>query len=157
MVKKKATRIVGIDYGLARIGLSVSDETKILATPFCTVTAERKIEATVLKMRDTLLRLQQEKDCEIEEIVIGLPLQMNGTMGMLADEVKHFVSLFSKYFTCPIKTWDERLTTVQAERSLRESSMTRKQRSKVVDNVTAIIILQNYLDSRPSPELKTNP
>lgn len=144
--KKKGSRIVSIDYGLARIGIAVSDELKIIATPFAIVAADKKIDNTVVKVREVLAQLEKEKGCEIKEIVIGMPYQMNGTLGMLADEVKHFVELLQKVISCPITLWDERLTTVQAERSLREGGMSRKKRSKVVDAVTATIILQNFLD-----------
>ena len=146
--RARATRIIGIDYGLARIGVAVSDERKIIASPLATIRAEKKIEATLAKVMAELEQFQLSNHYDIEEIVIGLPLQMNGKYGMLADEVKHFVELFSKVVKYPIKTWDERLTTVQAERSMRESSMTRKKRAKSVDTITATIILQNYLDSK---------
>ena len=148
MVKIPARRIVGIDYGLARIGMAVSDERKVFASPMETIKAEKKLEKTVSKVAVELKKLQEARSYEIEEIVVGLPLQMNGKMGMLADEVIQFVALLSKELTCPIRTWDERMTTVQAERSLRETDMTRKSRAKVVDSVTATIILQNYLDSK---------
>lgn len=150
--KAKARRIIGIDYGMARIGLAISDERKIIASPLATITTE-KLDHTAAKVAEELQKHQQNKQFEIEEIVIGLPLQMNGKMGMLADEVKLFTEALKKLIPCPIKTWDERLTTVQAERSMREGLLTRKKRSKVVDTITATIILQCYLDSRPSPEI----
>lgn len=142
------TRIVGIDFGLARIGLSLSDESKILASPLMTFQAEKKSEETITKLVATLEADQKQKGYVIEEIVVGLPLMMSGKMGFLADEVKHFIENLKKCIPFPVITWDERLTTVQAERSLRESSLTRKRRSKVVDKVAAVIILQNYLDYR---------
>lgn len=149
MHKPVRSRIVGIDFGLARIGVSLSDESKIIATPLMTVTAEKKSEATALKLIKTLQEHAEKHGYAIEEIVIGMPLLMSGKKGSLADEVVHFVSILKEHLTVPIITWDERLTTVQAERSLRESSLTRKRRSDVVDSVAAILILQSYLDSRP--------
>lgn len=142
------TRILGIDFGLARIGISLSDESKILASPLMTLQAEKKSEDTITKLISTLEAHQKLHGYTIEEIVVGLPLMMSGKMGFLADEVKHFVESLKKIISIPVLTWDERLTTVQAERSLRESSLTRKRRSKVVDKVAAVIILQNYLDYR---------
>ena len=147
-MKVKATRTIGIDYGAARIGVSVSDERKIIAKPLMTIKAEKKSDLTVAKVVAELSRDEELNNYAIDEIVVGLPLMMSGKVGLQADEVKHFVMLLSKVFAVPIITWDERLTTVQADRSLREGSMTRKQRSKVVDEVAAVILLQSYLDSK---------
>lgn len=146
--KLKAKRLVGIDFGMSRIGLALSDERQIIATPFQTLKAEKKTDLTIIKLLTLLNELQKTHSCEIEEIIVGLPLMMSGRNGFLADEVKHFVDLLSKSTSIPIRTWDERLTTVQAERSLRESQMSRKKRSQVVDVVSAIIILQSYLDHK---------
>lgn len=144
----KPKRIVGIDYGMARIGIALSDEMQIIATPYQTVQTEKKTEQTAAKVVNLLIQVQENLKCEIEEIIVGLPLMMSGKTGFQADEVKHFVSLLAKSTSIPVRTWDERLTTVQAERSLRESRMTRKKRSKVVDIVSAAIILQSYLDHK---------
>ncbi|KIC72212.1 putative Holliday junction resolvase [Candidatus Protochlamydia amoebophila] len=146
--KPKPSRILGIDFGMSRIGLAQSDERKIIAMPLITVHTEKKSEQTVIKLLETISQLCETQKCEIEEIVIGLPLMMSGRTGFLADEVKHFAQLLQQLTPIPIRLWDERLTTVQAERSLRESQLTRKKRSKVVDIVSASIILQSYLDSR---------
>jgi putative Holliday junction resolvase len=142
------TRIVGIDYGLARIGVAVSDERKILATPALTVFSEKKSERTIEKLLKELAIHQKEYQYDIEEIVIGLPLLMSGKQGLQADEVKHFAALLGEASKVPIVLWDERLTTVMAERSMREGNMTRKQRSKCIDKVAAVIILQGYLDRK---------
>lgn len=144
----KAKRIIGIDYGMVRLGLSFSDESKLIAIPWMVLGAEKKSEKTVAKLLRELERHQKEKAYEAEAIVIGLPLMMSGKMGFLADEVKHFIEILKLATTIPVVSWDERLTSVQAERSLRESSLTRKQRAKYVDTVAAVIILQNYLDSK---------
>lgn len=144
----KASRIVGIDYGMARIGVSLSDERKILASPIATVQAEKKLELSVKKVLAEIEKQQAEKNFLVEEIVVGLPLMLNGSIGMLADEVKLFVEQLREVTDIPIVTWDERLTSVQAERSLMESGMSRKKRSKVIDKVAAVIILQSYLDSK---------
>ena len=143
-----AFRIVGIDYGMARLGIAISDETKTIAIPFTTLKAEKKMEHTISKLLKELANHQETMRYNLEEIVIGLPLMMSGKYGVLADEVKHFVELLRQKISCPIVLWDERLTTVQAERSLRESSLTRKRRSQAVDSVASIIILQSYLDSK---------
>lgn len=141
------SRIIGIDFGLARIGIAVSDESKILATPLTTVTAEKKLENTVDKLIELLDTHQKEHNYTLEAIVVGLPLMMSGKMGLMSDEVGHFVETLKKKTSIPIKTWDERLTSAQADRSLREFSLSRKKRAKVVDKVSAVLILQNYLDT----------
>lgn len=140
-------RILGIDFGIARFGFAISDETKIIAMPLMVWQAEKKSEQTVIKFLTAIEEISKKYQCEIEEIVIGMPLMMSGKTGFLADEVKHFVALLREKCPIPVKEWDERLTTVMAERSLRESTMSRKRRTKFVDSVSATIILQSYLDS----------
>ncbi len=147
-LKSYPKRILGIDFGLRRLGLAVSDERKIIAIPLMTFITEKRSDQTVNKLLEILSELQKKQGYEIEEIVVGLPLLMSGKAGFLADEVKHFIHLLSQSTTIPIQTWDERLTTVQADRSLREENLTRKQRSKLVDTVSAVIILQSYLDNK---------
>lgn len=148
-MRVKPKRTLGIDFGIARLGLAISDERKVIASPLITFQADKRTEKTIKGLLDALNKMQEDNHYEIDLIVVGLPLMMSGKMGVIADEVKHFVSLLSQATSIPIITWDERLTTVQAERSLRESSLTRKRRSQVVDIVSAAIILQSYLDSLP--------
>lgn len=142
----KAGRIIGVDYGMARIGLAVSDETKMIASSMETLPADKKASATVDKLLHYLDRHAADHRYRIETLVIGMPLMMSGKKGMLADEVVHFVALLKERVPYPIITWDERLSSVQADRSLREGNFTRKKRSKMVDAVAATIILQSYLD-----------
>ena len=134
-------RIASIDFGLKRIGLAVSDEGKIIATAQGMVLAERSSALTIKRVLEAL------SSFELEMIVVGLPLHLNGKTGFLADEVLHFVGLLEKVAPCPVVTFDERFSTAQAERTLREGNMSRKKRSKVIDSLSAVIVLQNYLDS----------
>lgn len=143
----RSSRIVGIDYGMVRIGIALSDDQKIIASPLSTFAADKKSDITARKLVEELQSHAQKNRYHIQEIVIGLPLLMSGKRGLLADEVLHFVELLKALIEVPIITWDERLSSVQAERSLRESSLSRKRRSKVVDIVAASILLQSYLDS----------
>lgn len=145
-MKIKPTRIVGIDWGVARYGIALSDERKIIATPLQTIRAEKKSADTVSKILAELNRHAEENNYEIELIVVGMPLMLSGKNGLQADEVNHFMELLRAACSIPVVAWDERLTTSMAERSLKESSLSRKKRSKVVDSVAAILILQNYLD-----------
>ncbi len=147
MVRVIPSRIIGLDYGLARIGVALSDERKIIATGSVTIAAEKKAEATAQKIGAELNKLAEAQKFTIEKIVLGFPLKMDGTRGLQADEVADFAELLKQVLQCEIVLWDERLTTVQADRSLREGNLTRKQRAKQMDKVAAVLILQSYLDS----------
>lgn len=85
------------------------------------------------------------KPYELERIIIGNPIHLSGKVGFLADEVKHFLTLLQAQVSCEVSLFDERLSSVQAERSLKEGGMRRKQRAKVIDAVSAVILLQCFL------------
>lgn len=136
-MKKK--RIASIDYGLKRVGLAISDESQIIATSLGVIEVGKSSGETIQKLLKALATY------DLEKIIIGYPVHLNGKVGFLADEVKHFISLLEKEVGCPVECVDERLSTVQAERSLKEGGMNRKKRSKVIDAVTAVILLQGYL------------
>jgi len=136
-------RVVGLDFGLARIGVSLSDNSKIIASILGKIQTKKQTAATI---QDLLALLTPYKD-EIELIVLGNPLHLNGKVGHMADEVAHFKSELEANGPYPVLLWDERLSTLQAERSLREGNVNRKKRAKVVDGVAAAILLQSYLDS----------
>lgn len=146
--RKKRLRIASVDYGMKRIGMAVSDEMQLIATAVPTIDAERRMENTVQRVSVELQRLQREKECELLEVVVGMPLLMNGKIGLLGDEVLHFVDLLRKAISVPVVTWDERLTSVQADRAMREGALTRKKRNQRIDSVSAVILLQSYLNHR---------
>lgn len=150
MAIKEESRILAVDYGIARLGLAVTDPNKIISFPLGMLKAEKKSEFTAKRLLEYIERYCKEKACKIELLVFGMPYKMSGEKGMQADEVDHFVSLLKELTSIPIVTWDERLTTVMAEKSLREASYTRKRRAELVDAVSAGILLQNYLDSKRS-------
>lgn len=135
----KKTRVVSLDYGLKRIGVAISDENKIIATSLGVIQAGRSSAETIQRIIELL------KPYEIERIIIGNPIHLNGKVGFLADEVKHFLSLLQAQVSCPVSLFDERLSTVQAERSLKEGGVCRKKRTKVIDTLSAVIVLQCYL------------
>jgi putative Holliday junction resolvase len=148
MIQKNIpTRLIAIDYGLARIGLAFSDERKIIATPLKVIQSPKKLMVAVQLVVETLTTHQKEMNYAIEGIIVGMPLMMSGKTGLMADEVNVFIEELKKHIPdTKIISWDERLTSVQAERSMREANMSRKRRSKSVDSVSAVIILQSYLD-----------
>lgn len=135
-------RIVGIDYGLARIGVAISDPNKIIASPLKTVQSQKSLKETVQ------LVLQAIEGYSVEEIVVGMPYRLNGQNSFSSDETNFFIEELKKHTSLPITTWDERLTTVQVERAMKENNMSRKKRSKVIDAACATLILQNYLEQK---------
>jgi putative Holliday junction resolvase len=132
-------RILALDHGTKRIGVAVSDETKTIAQPLEYIPAE--------PFADFLARLKKllvEK--EIDLVLIGLPRNMDGTYGPAAQKVQAFVAVLHGAITVPIKTWDERLTSSQANRILIQGKVRRDQRKEKVDKMAAAILLQSYLD-----------
>jgi putative Holliday junction resolvase len=133
-------RVMGLDIGEKRIGIAISD-------PLC-YTAQGK---TVMERRGVGNDIQTIKDLvsaeEVTALVVGLPKNMDGTLGEGAERVLTFVRMLEGALSMAIILWDERWTTVEATRVLLEADMTRQKRRKVVDKVAAVLILQGYLDS----------
>jgi putative Holliday junction resolvase len=133
-------RILAIDHGTKRIGVAVSDEMKMIATPLEYISAE-PFAAFLARLREIL------REKEIELIIIGMPRNMDGSYGPAALRVQEFVAVLRDAITIPIKTLDERLTTVQAQRFLIQGNVRRDKRKEKVDKTAAAILLQSYLDS----------
>lgn len=135
-------RILGIDYGRRRIGLAVSDEAGFLARPLDpflrTYSFRKDLEA--------LARIARE--FEVGTIVVGLPLNMDGSKGEMATEVEEFVTQLKAVSKIGIVVSDERLTSSEAERVLLEANVKRKDRKRLRDGLAATLILQGYLDSQ---------
>ena len=137
--KRRTGRCMGIDYGLARVGLAISDPSRTIASPSKAVATE-----------DALMHVKSlvaERD--ITEIVVGVPLHMDGSMSEMGEEALSFVSQLGAIVDVPVVTRDERLSTIEAERALNsvDSSARRRKRPKGrVDSAAAAIILQSYLD-----------
>src|SRR5262245_41918780 len=136
-------RIMGIDYGQARIGVAVSDELQMLAHPVETI-VRAKVNDPVAR----LAVLVAEKDVEV--VVVGLPRHMNGSVGASATEARDFAEKLRAGVKCKVVTWDERLSTVAAQRALRESGKSVRESRAYLDQVAAQILLQSYLDSLPT-------
>ena len=134
-------RILAIDHGTKRMGIAVSDELGMIAQPLEFIPAEPF--ARLLHRLRTIVREKQ-----VELILVGMPRNMNGSYGPAALKVQEFVAVLKDSLTVPIKTLDERLTSVQAHRFLTEAALTGRQRKGKVDKSAAAILLQGYLDSR---------
>jgi putative Holliday junction resolvase len=133
-------RILAIDHGTKRMGIAISDEMRTIAQPLEYIAAE-----PLDKFFDRLAQIIAEK--QISLIVVGVPRNMDGTYGPAAAKVQEFVAALKDVVTVPIKSWDERLTSVQANRYLIEADVRRSKRKEKVDKTAAAILLQSYLDS----------
>ena len=135
-------RIIGLDYGTKTVGVAVSDSLGITAQAVETIT--RKEEN---KLRQTLARIEALIDeYNVEEIVVGLPKNMNNTIGERAEACRDFADKLERLTGLPVIMWDERLTTVSADNVLKECGVRRENRKAVVDKIAAVFILQGYLD-----------
>jgi putative holliday junction resolvase len=134
-------RIMGLDFGTKRIGVAMSDELLITAQGLDTI--ERKDLNSDLNL---IVSIAASNDAS--EIIVGLPLNMDGSYSAKTKEVVEFMDELSKSTSIAIKPWDERLTSMQAERVLLAADTSRAKRKKVMDKLAAQIILQSYLDSR---------
>ena len=136
-------RILGIDYGTKRLGLAMSDEDEILASPLPVRT--RTTLPDDLKFIANLV-----DDRKVGTIVLGLPLNMNGSQGEMARAVQEFADELRSKCNVPVVLFDERLTTSEAERVLVQADISRKKRKTLRDGLAAVLILQGYLDAQRS-------
>ncbi|WP_123039739.1 Holliday junction resolvase RuvX [Cohnella candidum] len=134
-------RILGLDYGDRRIGVALSDAFGWTAQGLEMI--ERKKEGDDFKRIAELV-----KEHEVESIVVGLPKNMNGTVGPRGEICMAFAEELRQNLSLPVHLWDERLTTVAATRTLLEADVSRRKRKQVVDKMAAALLLQNYLDFR---------
>lgn len=138
-----SVRIMGLDYGSKTVGVAVSDALGITAQAVETIC--RKDEN---KLRKTCARIEELiKEYEVGKIVLGLPKHMNNDIGERAEQTIEFGERLHRRTGLEVVMWDERLTTVEAERTLMENGIRREDRKKYVDQIAAVFILQGYLDS----------
>ncbi|MBO5463406.1 MAG: Holliday junction resolvase RuvX [Clostridia bacterium] len=133
--------ILSVDYGDKRTGIAVCDKLEMLASPVCVLT-----EWNAETLAEKIVDIAKQKNAE--QIVIGLPRNMDGSKGFRAEACEELGELVKSKCEIPVTFWDERLTTVSAHRILSENNVRGKKRKSVVDAVAAEIILQNYIDSR---------
>ena len=135
----KNKTILCLDLGKKRIGLAISDVNQKIASPY-DVIKEKKF-SEVLEIIKNLV-----KEFDIGSIIVGDPINMDGSLGPKSQSSRSFIANINKDIHIPILLWDERLSTVAAEKSLIEADISRKKRSEVIDKIAANIILQNFLD-----------
>lgn len=134
-------KILAVDYGDTRTGLAISDRTEFLASPVGTIT-ERNAERLAQKVADAV------KEQGAELVVVGLPINMNGTRGPRAEKCEEFAKMLGELVDVPVEMWDERSTTVTAHNILNTTNVRGKARKAVVDTVAATIILEGFMDHR---------
>lgn len=133
-------RIMGIDYGMSKVGIAVNDELNITAIPIITI---------MHKGNDKLLFCEIQKyiiQYNIKKIIVGMPLNMNGTKGERVEATKNFIEKLIHKFKIEVDTIDERLTTMYSNRILNELGVKSKKKKKIEDTMAAVYILQNYID-----------
>jgi len=134
-------RVLGLDVGSRTIGMAVSDPLGLTAQGLSTLRRRNKrhdlgaLEAVITQY-------------SVREIVVGLPLRLSGASGTQAEKMQAFAEELRKRFGLPVHLWDERLTSAEANRVLRDSEMSIKRRGEVVDRLAAVLILQSWMDSR---------
>lgn len=131
--------ILGLDYGQKRIGVAKSDELNFMAHPIGFIPVKNEQDA-IASIKELIA------EHRIQKVVVGLPITLKGETGPQAEKVKSFVEKLRSQIHCPVMTWDERLTTAQAERALLEQDMSRSKRKVKRDAIAAEIMLQSYLD-----------
>ena len=135
-------RIMGLDYGSKTVGVAVSDPLGLNAQGIEIV--RRKSET---KLRQTLARIEEiAKEYSVEKIVLGFPKHMNNDIGERAEKSLEFKEMLERRTGLPVVMWDERLTTVEADRTMMETGIRRENRKEYVDMIAAVFILQGYLD-----------
>lgn len=135
-------RIMGLDYGSKTVGVAVSDPLGLTAQGIEIV--RRKSEN---KLRQTLARIEEiAKEYSVEKIVLGFPKHMNNDIGERAEKSLEFKEMLERRTGLPVVMWDERLTTVEADRTMMETRIRRENRKEYVDMIAAVFILQGYLD-----------
>ncbi len=134
-------KIMSVDFGDARTGIAMCDKTEFLASPI-TVIHEKRFEHAVLKTAE------QAISNKAEAVIVGLPLNMNGSEGPRAELCREFAAKLAEQISVPVRMWDERQTTVSAAGFLNETDTRGKKRKAVIDAVAAVIILDSYLQWR---------
>lgn len=134
-------RILGLDVGTKTVGIAISDELGWTAQGLDTLKRNEKSSEEDFKHLANIV-----KQYNVEKVIVGLPKNMNGSIGERGEACKQFAEELRNWVDCPVEMWDERLSTVAAERLLITADVSRKKRKKVIDKMAAVVILQGYLD-----------
>ena len=132
-------RILGLDVGQKTIGVAISDPLGFTAQGITTIRRDKKPK-DIEELKEIC------KEYSVESIVVGLPKNMNGTIGFAGEKIMEFTEIIKNEIGLKVELWDERLTTVAANRAMLEGDLSRSKRKKIVDKIAATLILQGYLD-----------
>ena len=141
-------RVLGVDFGNKRVGLALSDETGTVASPLTYIDGGGV--ATVIR---EIVRIVTER--QVGKIVVGVPLRLDGTRSEQTERTLAFIAELERTTTIPVAKWDERLTSVQANRALLEGNVRRSERKEKIDKLAAQLMLQSYLDATNLPPTET--
>ena len=133
--------ILAVDLGAVRTGLALCEKSETLAFPLCTIT-EKNLDVLAKKISEKII------ETNAELLLIGLPKNMNGTLGKSAENTIHFKEIMENHTNIPIVLWDERLTTVSAQHYLNSGNVKSKNKKSIIDALSGSIILQSYIDYR---------
>lgn len=139
--------ILALDFGRTRIGAAISDELHLLAHPLETIPANEQALSRIAEI---------VRERKVDHVIAGIPRQMNGKIGAAATEALQFAEKLRAILSCPVVTWDERLTTVAAHRALRDAGKKTRDTRSYIDQVAAQMILQSYLDRRAAQAAKSD-
>ncbi len=140
-VLPKNGRLLAIDFGERRFGIAVTDPLQI--------TAQARETLQVREWREAIPRIKAIiEELQVKGVVVGLPVSLSGNEGMMAERVREFADMLQRETQLPVILWDERLTSLQAERTLREFSLKPSQHKDKVDRLAAYFLLRNFLDSQ---------
>jgi putative holliday junction resolvase len=145
-VSSHSPRILGLDVGARRIGLAISDPLGITAQGLATLQRKNK-------KHDYAVLHRIIREYQVKEIGVGLPLRMSGAEGIQAEKIQAFADDLRKHFKVPIHLWDERLTSAEANRLLRETDLSIEKRGQAVDRLAAVLILQSWMQSRSTSDV----
>ena len=143
--EKPPGRVLALDVGSRTIGLAITDPLGYTAQGLATIRRKNK-RADLAALAEIIGKYG------VVELVVGLPLRMSGAEGRQSAQMREFVEMLKKQFKLPVQLWDERLTSVEANRVLRESEMSIRKRAAVVDQLAAVLILQNWMEARRNAE-----
>lgn len=135
-------RFMGLDYGEKTIGVAISDPEGLIAQSYEVIKRDESSTICINRIREIA------RCCEINMVIVGMPRNMDGSIGEQGKKVLGFADKLKKALTLPIELWDERLSTVEAERILIKADLSRKKRKGIVDKLAAAVILQNYLNAK---------